>query len=85
MRVTRRALELLAASAVARLDAELMSSCPITRYDQFMSEIEAGLTRLESVVCTRRKNKIVTSYTNRNYTGKDGLDNLMNQRRNLQF
>ena len=43
---------------IARLDAELQSSCPITRYDQFMSEIEAGLTRLESVVCTRRNNKI---------------------------
>ena len=35
---------------IARLDAELKSSCPITRYDQFMSDsIEAGLTRPESV------------------------------------
>ena len=28
---------------------------------------------------------LVTCYTNRNYTWKDGLDNLINPRRNLQF
>ena len=30
----------------------------LVRYDQFMSEIKAGLTRLETVVCTRRNIKI---------------------------
>ena len=56
---------------IAHLDAELKSSCPITRYDQFMSETEAGLTRLESVVCTRRNNKIGIPLTQTETTQKN--------------
>ena len=43
---------------ISYLEAELRSICSSARFEQFTSEIDAGLTKLESVLISRRNGKI---------------------------